>query len=132
MTPPPPTRERLAGMLAPPAVRPAGALESAKRSADKERATLAKAPATLAAAKTGDEMVAVGKLYFSAGQYAQSADALRKGIARGGVADLDAANMLLGIALVRQGKHAEAAKAFDAIKNPTFAEIGRLWKLRAR
>lgn len=107
-------------------------LESAKRSADKERAALAKAPATLAAAKTGDEMVAVGKLYFSAGQYAQSADALRKGIARGGVADLDAANMLLGIALVRQGKHAEAAKAFDAIKNPTFAEIGRLWKLRAR
>jgi tetratricopeptide (TPR) repeat protein len=107
-------------------------LESAKRSADKERAALAKAPATLAAARTGQDMVAVGNLYFSAGEYARSADALSKGIAKGGVADVDAANMLLGIAFVRQGKNAEAAKAFDAIKDPEFAEVGRLWKLKAR
>ena len=107
-------------------------LESAKRAADKERAALAKAAGTLAAARTGQDMVAVGKLYFSAGEYAQAADALRKGIAKGGVADGDASNMLLGIALVRQGKNAEAIKAFDAVKDPKTAEVARLWKLKAR
>ena len=74
----------------------------------------------------------MGQLFFSAGDYANAADALRKAIAKGGVGDIDNAHMTLGVALVRQGKNAEAAKAFDAIKDPQFAEVGRLWKLRAR
>jgi hypothetical protein len=40
--------------------------------------------------------------------------------------------MQLGIALARQGKKAEAAKAFEAVKDPRFAEIARLWNLRMR
>jgi tetratricopeptide (TPR) repeat protein len=107
-------------------------LEAAKRKADVERAALPKAAATLAAAKTGDQMHDVGKLYFSAGDYAKSADALRKALAKGGLADADAANMLLGNALTRQGNRAEAAKAFDAIKDPKFLEIGKLWKMAGR
>jgi tetratricopeptide (TPR) repeat protein len=99
---------------------------------DLERQALAKAPATLAAAKNGDDMYKVGQLYFSAGDYAKAVDALRKALARGGLSDTDDGSMLLGIALVRGGKPAEAAKAFDAIKDPAFAEVGRLWKLRAR
>lgn len=86
----------------------------------------------LAAAKTGEDLHKVGQLYFSNGDYAQSADALRKALAKGGLSDADSVNMLLGVALVRQGKNAEAGKAFDAIKDPQFAEVGRLWKLRAR
>jgi tetratricopeptide (TPR) repeat protein len=107
-------------------------LEAAKRKADVERAALPKAAATLAAAKTGQEMYNVGKLYFSAGDYPKSIDALRKALAKGGPPDVDAANMLLGVALTRQGNRAEAAKAFDAIKDPKFAEIGKLWKLAGR
>jgi tetratricopeptide (TPR) repeat protein len=107
-------------------------LEAAKRRADVERQALAKAPAMLAAAKTGEDLHKVGQLYFSNGDYAQSADALRKALAKGGLSDADSVNMLLGVALVRQGKNAEAGKAFDAIKDPQFAEVGRLWKLRAR
>jgi len=107
-------------------------LDSARRRGDLERQALAKASATLAAAKTGDEMYKVGQLYFSAGDYAKAADALHKAVAKGGLSDLDDDNMLLGIALVRGGKAADAAKAFDAIKDPAFAEVGRLWKLRAR
>lgn len=107
-------------------------LEAAKRRADVERQALANAPAALAAAKTGDDMYKVGQLYFSSGDYARSADALRKAIAKGGLSDADNANMLFGVALVRQGRTAEAGKAFDAIKDPQFAEVGRLWKLRAR
>ena len=42
-----------------------------------------------AAAKTGTQMVAIGKLYFSAGDYANAVDAIQKGLAKGGVADAD-------------------------------------------
>jgi tetratricopeptide (TPR) repeat protein len=106
-------------------------LESAKRRADAERAELPKAAAKLAAAKTADEMYAVGKLYFSAGDYAQASAALAKAVAKGGLADPDEGNMLLGISLSRQGKKAEAAKAFAAVKDPKFAEMARLWTMKS-
>jgi tetratricopeptide (TPR) repeat protein len=105
-------------------------LESAKRRADAERAELPKAAAKLAAAKTGDEMYAVGKLYFSAGDYAQASGAFAKAVAKGGLSDADDANMMLGIALSRQGKRAEAAKAFAAVKDPKYAEVARLWTMK--
>ena len=106
-------------------------LESAKRRADAERAELPKAAAKLAAAKTADEMYAVGKLYFSAGDYAQASAALAKAVAKGGLTDPDEGNMLLGISLSRQGKKAEAAKAFAAVKDPKFAEVARLWTMKS-
>ena len=56
-------------------------------------------------------MVAIGKLYFSTGDYANAADAIQKGLAKGGVADVDDANTLLGVALVRRGKPADSARA---------------------
>jgi hypothetical protein len=40
--------------------------------------------------------------------------------------------MEMGIALARSGKKADAVKAFDAVKDPKFAEVARLWKLRIR
>ena len=75
-------------------------------------------------------MVAIGKLYFSAGDYANAADAIQKGLAKGGVADADDANMLLGIAYSRIGKPTEARAAFDAVKAPAMADLARLWKLK--
>jgi tetratricopeptide (TPR) repeat protein len=105
-------------------------LESAKRRADAERQQLGKAAASLAAAKTGAQMFTVGKLYFSAGDYANASAALSKAIAAGGLPDADSAEMLLGIALSRQGKTAEAKKAFAAVKDPKFAEVARLWTMK--
>ncbi len=107
-------------------------LDSAKRRADEERKKLAGADAALAAAKTGEEAYQVGKLYFSSGNYAKAAAAMTKATTTPGTEDLDDANMVLGIALTRQGKKAEAAKAFDAVKDPRYAEVARLWKLRSR
>ena len=75
-------------------------------------------------------MVAIGKLYFSAGDYANAVDAIQKGLAKGGVADADDANMLAGIANSRQGKPTEARAAFDAVKAPALTDIARLWKLK--
>jgi len=107
-------------------------LDTAKRRADEQRKALAGADKAFAAAKTGDAAYEVGKLYFSAGDYAKASTAMQKALTMGGLTDADDANAELGMALARQGKKAEAAKAFDAIKDPKFAEIARLWKMRLR
>jgi TolA-binding protein len=74
-------------------------------------------------------MVAMGKLFFSVGDYAKAADAFRKGLAKGGLTDTDDANLLLGMALARGGKGADATAALSAVKDPKSAEIAGLWKL---
>jgi hypothetical protein len=107
-------------------------MEAAKRRADVERAQLPKAAATLAAATTGPQMYAVGKLYFSAGDYANASAAIVRALAKGGLEDADSATMVCGIALARQGKSAEANKMFATVKDPKFAEVARLWTLKGR
>jgi hypothetical protein len=104
-------------------------LQRARSGADADRKELPEADKALATAKTGNEMVAMGKLFFSVGEYDKAADAIRKGLAKGGVADVDDANALLGIAGVRSGKGKESFAAFDAVKDPKLAEVSRLWKL---
>jgi len=105
-------------------------LERARTGATADAKDLGTAAAQLAAAKTGTQMVAIGKLYFSAGDYANAVDAIQKGLAKGGVADADDANMLAGIANSRLGKLTEARTAFDAVKAPGLTDIARLWKLK--
>jgi hypothetical protein len=104
-------------------------LERARSGAAADRKELAGADAALAAAKTGNDMVSLGKLYFSTGDYPKAADAIQKGLAKGGVSDADDANTLLGIALARAARPADAVQAFQAIKDPRLAELGRLWQI---
>jgi tetratricopeptide (TPR) repeat protein len=104
-------------------------LNRAKSGADADSKELPGADKALAAAKSGNEMVAMGKLFFSVGDYTKAANAIQKGVAKGGVTDIDDANALLGISLVRNGKPAEARAAFSAIKDPKLAEVARLWNL---
>jgi len=107
-------------------------LDTAKRRADEQRKALAGADKALAAAKTGDAAYELGKIYFSAGDYAKAAAAMQKAVTLPGLTDVDDTQAELGMALARSGKKAEAVKAFDAIKDARFAEIGKLWKLRLR
>jgi len=109
--------------------RAQGDLTRAKSGADADRKELAGADAALAAAKSGNEMVAMGKLFFSVGEFGKAADAFAKGLAKGGVSDADDANALLGIALARTDKGAEAVEAFNRIRDPKLGEVGKLWKL---
>jgi Tfp pilus assembly protein PilF len=104
-------------------------LERARSGAEADRKEMPGADQALAAAKTGNEMVAIGKLYFSVGDYGKAADAFRKGLAKGGVTDTDDANALLGVAQVRAGQGKDAVPAFDAIRDAKLAEVARLWKL---
>jgi Flp pilus assembly protein TadD len=113
-------------------IRAKRTLDAAKRKGDQERLALPKAAAQVAAAKTGDQIEKIGELYFSAGDYTLASATLQKAMAKGGLTDPDGANMVLGIALKRKGDKAAAMKAFDAIKDPKFAEVGKLWKTASR
>ena len=100
-------------------------LERARSGAALDAKDLPTAATQLASAKTPQQMIGIGKLYFSAGQYDQAVDAMQKGLAKGGLKpdDVDDANLLIGIANARLGKAAEATTAFDALKNPTLVEV---------
>ena len=104
-------------------------LERDRAAAAVDSKELPGAAKALAAAKTGNEMVAIGKLYFSAGDYANASDAIQKGLAKGGVADTDDANAVLGVALVRSGKPDDARAPLSAVKDPAYAAVARLWVL---
>lgn len=104
-------------------------LERARSGATLDAKELPTAAAQLASAKNGNQMVGIGKLYFSAGEYDKAADALKRGLERGGVTDADDAQLLLGIAYSRAGDAAAAQAAFDKVANPALADIARLWKL---
>ena len=104
-------------------------LKRATSGADADRKDLPGADQALAAAKTGNEMVATGKLFFSVGEYGKAADAIRKGLDKGGVTDADDAQILLGIALVRAGQGPAAVEALGKVRDAKLAGIARLWQL---
>ncbi len=104
------------------------AVASDKKSLPGEAASAAKNP-------KGEVDVKVGLGFFSTGDYAQAVELIRRGIAKGGVARLDDANLLLGAALVELGKKDEARAAFEAAKaaTPAGSYLGRiadLWLAR--
>lgn len=68
--------------------------------------------ATANANTPGEVHVKIGLGFFSIGDAAQSVEAVRRGLAKGGVKRVDDANMLLGAALVQLGRTQEAKAAF--------------------
>ena len=107
-------------------------LATAKQRVAAEATALAGAGKAVAAGTSGEDMYKSAKLYFSAGDYAKATAAVQKALAKGGLAKAGDAQMLAGIALSRSSRKADAVKAFDAIKDPKYVEIARLWKLAAR
>jgi tetratricopeptide (TPR) repeat protein len=102
---------------------------SDKKSLPGEAAAAAKNP-------KGEVDVKVGLGFYSTGDYAQAAEVIKRGIAKGGVARLDDANLLLGAALLAAGNATEAKAAFEAAKAaaPAGTPLGRiadLWIARA-
>lgn len=105
-------------------------LDRARSGASMDAKEIPTAATQLASAKNGNQMIGIGKLYFSQGDYDKAVDAIQKGLAKGGVTDPDDANLLLGIANARLNRPAEARAAFDAVKNPALANVVNLWKLK--
>jgi tetratricopeptide (TPR) repeat protein len=107
----------------------------AKAAVAADKKTLPGEFASAAKNPKGEVDVKVGLGFFSTGDYAQAAEAIRRGIAKGSVTRLDDANLLLGAALLELGKKDEARAAFEAAKAaaPAGSHLGRiadLWLAR--
>ena len=103
-------------------------LADAKNAVTLDKSTLDKQDASARAKTTGDSDVKLGAAYLSYGQNDKAIEALQRGIGKGSVKDPDEAGMLLGIAYLRSGNKAEAAKAFGTVqKNPVMVRIAKFW-----
>ena len=111
-------------------------LTTAKAAVASDKKTLPGEAASAAKNAKGEVDVKVGLGFYSIGDYAKAAEAIKRGIAKGGVARLDDANLLLGASLLELGNAEEARAAFEAAKAaaPAGSPLGRiadLWLARA-
>jgi tetratricopeptide (TPR) repeat protein len=108
-------------------------LDSAKKAADADQATLPKIEKDAETASTGDKSVGVGLAYLGYQQYDKAADALSKGLAKGGVRSEPEARLLLGIAQLKAGHKDDAVKSFHSVKgDPGLERLANLWSLHAK
>ena len=106
-------------------------LEQAKSTAANDKKTLEQADAEARAGKNGDSDVRLGVRYFAVQQYDKAVAALQRGLQPDRAARIkrpDDANMVLGMALMKLKKNAEASKAFAAAKaDPRMAAVAKIW-----
>ena len=108
-------------------------LDSAKKQAAIDQASLAKLANEAGNSKTGDRDVALGVAYLGYQQYDKATDALKGGLMKGGVKNEPEARLLLGIAELKAGHKDEASQAFRQVKgDPTLERLANLWTLHAR
>ena len=82
------------------------------------------------AARGGDALVAVGYKHVAMGQAEKGVALIEQGIAKGQLKRPDEAQLRLGIAQLRAGQKAKAAKTLRAVKGSDgSADIARLWAL---
>jgi tetratricopeptide (TPR) repeat protein len=108
-------------------------LDSAKKQADADKASLTRVDADAAASPTGVKDIGVGLAWLSYKDYAKAVTAFERGLGKPGVKDEAEARLLLGIAQLGAGKKDEAQKSFKAVKGDAKIErIANLWSLHAR
>ena len=80
---------------------------------------------------TGEADVRVALAHFTLGDNAKAVEAARRGLGKGKVKSPDDANMILGIALARLKKGADAKAAFQAAgaANPKVKGVADLWAM---
>jgi tetratricopeptide (TPR) repeat protein len=106
-------------------------LASAKKSATADKAQLAQLAKEAEKATQGQAYVALGQAYLSYGMFDEAIDALKKGIAKGGVTDGDEAQISLGIAYLRKGQKDTARQAFKTVKAESkWHNLAELWEIR--
>jgi tetratricopeptide (TPR) repeat protein len=106
-------------------------LQSAKTRAAQDKASLAQQEKATAANKVGEPDVKIGAAYLSYAQPDKAVAAITRGLGKGGVKNVDEANLLLGMANLQLNNKADAAKAFKAVKSdPKLARVAKLWLLK--
>jgi hypothetical protein len=111
--------------------RTARLVESTKKISTDDKAKIPQLDKEARAGKNGETDVAVAAAYYGTGEYAKAVEALQRAMQPERVNRVkrpDDANMLLGIALTKTGKKADAEKAFTAAKaDPRMAKAASLW-----
>jgi tetratricopeptide (TPR) repeat protein len=108
-------------------------LASAKKSAATDKAQLTQLAKEAEKATQGQADVALGQAYLSYGMFDEAIGALQRGIKKGGVTDVDEAQISLGIAYLRKGQKDAARQAFKAVKAESkWHALGELWELRTQ
>ncbi len=108
-------------------------LDTAKKTAVQDQASLPKTEKDAESAPTGTKDVGVGFAYLGYGQYDKASDLLSKGLTKGGLKNEAEARLLLGIAQFKGGHKDEAVQSFHAVKgDPTLERLANLWSLHAK
>jgi pentatricopeptide repeat protein len=108
-------------------------LAGAKKSATADKASLAQLAKEAEKATQGQADVALGQAYLSYGMYDEAIGALQRGIKKGGVTDVDEAQISLGIAYLRKGQKDAARQAFKAVKSESkWHDLAQLWEVRTQ
>ncbi len=86
-----------------------------------------------AASKAGEQDVKLAETYYGYGRYADAEASARSAIAKGGMKDPSEGNMILGEALIAQGKSAEALGIFNQVAGgASRKKVAHLWSLYAQ
>jgi hypothetical protein len=108
-------------------------LDSAKKTAAADEASLPKTEQEAKSAATGDKAVGVGFAYMGYQQYDKATDMLSAGLTKGGVKNEPEARLLLGIAQLKAGHKDDATKSFQQVKgDPALERLANLWSLHAK
>ncbi|TLZ62484.1 MAG: hypothetical protein E6K20_05455 [Gammaproteobacteria bacterium] len=108
-------------------------LETAKKAAATDRASLPRIAKEADAAATGAKNVGLGLAYFGYGEYDKAVEEITKGLTKGGLRNEGEARLLLGISQLKAGHKEDAAKSFHAVKgDPSLERLANLWTLHAK
>ena len=108
-------------------------LAGAKKSATADKASLAQLAKEAEKASQGQADVALGQAYLSYGMYDEAIGALQRGIKKGGVTDIDEAQISLGIAYLKKGQKDPARQAFRAVKGESkWHDLAEMWEIRTQ
>jgi hypothetical protein len=108
-------------------------LESTKKTAATDEASLPKTEQEAKNAASGDKAIGVGFAYMGYAKYDKATDLLSAGLTKGSVKNEAEARLLLGIAELRAGHKDDAVKTFHEVKgDPTLERLANLWSLHAK
>ena len=106
-------------------------LTGAKKEASADRASLDQLAKEAEKASQGQADIALADAYLSYGRHDEAIAAAQRGIKKGGVKDVDEAQVLLGIALMKKGQKDSARQAFRAVKDGSkWNDLSELWVIR--
>jgi hypothetical protein len=103
----------------------------AQRLATADEKALGQFAKEAAAAKAGEADVRLGEAFLSYDQPVKGVEAIQRGIGKGGVKDMDEANLSLGRGYILAGNGPDALKAFALVKSPEYAQLAQLWSIYA-